>query len=181
MSAKVPRDRAAMLSVSGVGEVKYDKYGDRFMEAIAAFLNDNPDSITSIEENRVVSEERIRSREKGKKQKRPFYLNPEDCDKFAYKDLYRLSEIKDELNRITSADNVKHIFGTDIFRLLTSIGYVEERQIDGRFVQIQTELGISKGIVTIERISKRGNTYTVPLYPPVVQKEIVEHYIEIRD
>ena len=176
MSAKVPRDRAAMLSVSGVGEVKYDKYGDRFMEAIAAFLNDNPDAVTSIEENGVVSEERIRSREKGKKQKRPFYLNPEDCDKFAYKDLYRLSEIKDELNRITSADNVKHIFGTDIFRLLTSIGYVEERQIDGRFVQIQTELGVSKGIVTIERISKRGNTYTVLLYPPVVQKEIVEHY-----
>ena len=180
MSAKVPRDRAAMLRVSGVGEAKCDKYGDRFMEAIAAFLNDHPDAVTSIKENGDVSEG-IRSREKGKKQKRPFYLNPEDCDKFAYKDLYRLSEIKDELNRITSADNVKHIFGTDIFKLLTSMGYVEERQIDGRSVQIQTELGLSKGIVTIEKISKKGNTYTVLMYPPVVQKEIVEHYIEIRD
>lgn len=30
MSAKVPRDRASMLSVSGVGEAKYDKYGDRW-------------------------------------------------------------------------------------------------------------------------------------------------------
>ena len=59
MSAKAPRDRAAMLSVSGVGEVKHDKYGDRFIEAIATFLEDNPGSITRIEENGVVSEERI--------------------------------------------------------------------------------------------------------------------------
>lgn len=180
MSAKTPRDRAAMLSVSGVGEAKYNKYGDRFIEVIAAFLDDNPDSITSIEDNEDVSEERIRSREKVKKQKRPFCLNPEDCDKFEYKTLYLLTEIKDELNRITSVDNVKHIFGTDIFKLLTSMGYVEEQMIGGRFVQIQTELGLSKGIVSIEKISKRGNTYTVLMYPALVQKEIVEHYIEIR-
>lgn len=181
MSAKAPRDRVAMLSVSGVGKAKQDKYGDRFIEAIAAFLDDNPDSITSIEDYGDVSEEGIRSRKKGKKLKRPFYLNSEDGDKFEYKELYLLSEIKDELNRITSVDNVKHIFGTDIFKLLTSMGYVEERQIDGRFVQIQTELGISKGIVTIEKISKLGNTYTILMYPSLVQKEIVEHYIEIRD
>ena len=178
MSAKVPRDRAAMLSVSGVGEAKYDKYGDRFIVAIAAFLNDNPDSITSIEDNGDVSEEKKRSWKKGKKQKRPFCLNPEDCDKFEYKDFYLITEIKDELNRITSVDNVKHIFGTDIFKLLTSMGYVEERQIDGRSVQIQTELGLSKGIATIEKISKIGNAYTVLIYPPLIQKEIVEHYIE---
>ena len=60
MSVKVPRDRTAMLRVSGVGEVKCDKYGDRFIEAIAAFLDDNPDAVTSIEDNGDVSEERIR-------------------------------------------------------------------------------------------------------------------------
>ena len=179
MSAKVPRDRAAMLNVSGVGEAKYDKYGSRFIEAIAAFLDDNPDSITSIENNGDVSEDRIRSGQKGKKQKRPFYLKPEDCDKFEYKDLYLMSEIKEELNRITSVDNVKHIFGTDIFKILTLMGYVEEQQIDGRSVQIQTELGLSKGIVAIEKISKIGNAYKVLMYPPMVQKEIVEYYIEI--
>ena len=48
MSAKAPRDKAAMLSVSGVGEVKFDKYGVRFMEAISDFLEENPDSVTSI-------------------------------------------------------------------------------------------------------------------------------------
>lgn len=68
MSAKVPRDRAAMLSVSGVGKAKYDKYGDRFIEAIAAFLDDNPDLITSIENNGEVSFDRA---EYNRKKNRP--------------------------------------------------------------------------------------------------------------
>lgn len=181
MSAKTPHDRATMLSVSGVGEAKYDKYGDRFIEAIAMFLEENPDSVTSIEDNKNVSDKNVGSEKKRKQHKVVFCLNPDDGDKFTFKDSYLLSEIKDELNRITSVDNVKHIFGTDIFKLLTRKGYVEERQIDGRVVQIQTELGLSKGIVTIEKISKIGNAYTVLMYPPIVQKEIVEHYTEIRE
>ena len=181
MSAKVPCDRASMLRVSGVGEAKYDKYGDRFIDAITTFLDENPDSVTSISDNEVFAGEKDRLGKKRKKQKRPFFLNREDGEKFEYRDLYLVSEIKDELNRITSADNVKRIFGTDIFKMLTQVGYVEERQIDGRLIQIQTELGRSKGIVTIEKTSKIGNVYTVLMYPPVVQKEIVEHYTEIRD
>lgn len=48
MSAKAPRDRDAMLSVSGVGETKYKKYGERFIQEISSFLAENPDSVTSI-------------------------------------------------------------------------------------------------------------------------------------
>ena len=88
---------------------------------------------------------------------------------------------RSELNRITSANHVKKIFGTDIFKLLTQAGYVEERQLDGRLVPIRTEKGLSKGIISAEKISKAGTSYTVLMYPSVVQKEIVEHYIEIRD
>ena len=50
MSAKLPRDKTAMLSVSGVGEVKYEKFGERFIQAIAEFLDDNPNVVTSIDE-----------------------------------------------------------------------------------------------------------------------------------
>lgn len=48
MSAKAPLDRPAMLNVSGVGEVKFDKYGKRFIDAIAEHLDANPSSVTSI-------------------------------------------------------------------------------------------------------------------------------------
>lgn len=181
MSVKAPRDRAAMLNVSGVGEAKYEKYGEKFIKAVIAFMDDNPEAVTSIKDEDSAADEKVSSHKKRKKHKAPFYLNPEDGEKFEYHDLYLLSEIKDELNRITSADNVKHIFGTDIFKLLTEMGYVKEQQIHGRVVQIQTESGLSKGIVTIEKISKTGNAYAVLMYSPIVQKEIVEHFIGIRD
>ena len=155
------------------------RYGERFIEAIALFLDENPDSATSITDNEDVPVEKVRVGKRRKNHKDPFCLNPEDKDRFECGNYYLLSEIKDELNRITTADNVKHIFGTDIFKLLTQMGYVEEKQIDGRIVQIQTELGISKGVITVDKISKIGNKYTVLMYPPGVQREIVEHYIEI--
>ena len=59
MSAKAPHDRAAMLNVTGVGVAKFDKYGERFLEAIAAFLEENPDTVTSIRNNGETSEEKI--------------------------------------------------------------------------------------------------------------------------
>ncbi|MDO4340805.1 MAG: DNA helicase RecQ [Eubacteriales bacterium] len=177
MSVKAPTDKQTMLDVSGVGEAKYEKYGERFIEAVTAFMEEYPDAVTSIKDEDDPSPAKSQSRKKKRNHKVPFYLNPEDADKFEYHDLYHVSEIKDELNRITSAENVKHIFGTDIFKLLTGIGYVEERQIDGRTVQVQTESGLSRGIVTVEKISKLGNPYTVLMYPPEVQKEIVEHYV----
>ncbi|MCD7716322.1 MAG: DNA helicase RecQ [Lachnospiraceae bacterium] len=183
MSVKIPQDKATMLNVSGVGEAKYEKYGSRFIEAITAFLEEHPDAVTSIEADDGacgnVSKEKGVPGKKVKKQKRSFYLNPEDGDKYEFKNLSLLTEIRDELNRITSADNVKHIFGTDLFRLLTAMGYVKEQEVEGKLVQTQTELGLSKGIAVTEKISKAGNVYTVLLYPPEVQKEIVEFYIEM--
>ena len=180
MSVKAPRDRSSMLGVSGVGEAKYEKYGERFIEAITAFVDENPDSVTSINDDDA-ADVRVKSARKRRSRKEPFYLKPEDEEKFEYCDLYLLGEIKDELNRITSGNNVKHIFGTDIYRVLTEKGYVEERNIDGRFVQVPTETGQTKGIIAVEQTSKIGTVYTVLKYPPEVQKEIVDHYIEIRN
>lgn len=37
MCSVLPKNREEMLSVSGVGEVKYDKYGERFLEAIMEY------------------------------------------------------------------------------------------------------------------------------------------------
>ena len=37
MCEKAPHSREEMLGVSGVGEVKYDKYGEAFLKVIASF------------------------------------------------------------------------------------------------------------------------------------------------
>ena len=38
MSIMKPQSREEMLNVSGVGEVKYEKYGDRFLECVRESL-----------------------------------------------------------------------------------------------------------------------------------------------
>ncbi len=180
MSIKAPRNKSSMLGVSGVGEAKYEKYGERFIEAITAFMDENPESVTSIKDDDNAADVRLKSAKKQKSRKEPFYLNPDDEEKFEYRDLYLLGEIRDELNRITSGNNVKHLFGTDIFRFLTEKEYVEEQNIDGRSVQVPTKIGLTKGIAVVEQTGKTGTVYTVLKYPPDVQREIVEHYIESR-
>ena len=180
MSVKAPRNRSSMLGVSGVGEAKYEKYGERFIEAITAFMDENPESVTSIKDDDNAADVRLKSAKKQKSRKEPFYLNPDDKEKFEYRDLYLLGEIRDELNRITSGNNVRHLFGTDIFRFLTEKEYVEEQNIDGRSVQVPTKIGLTKGIAVVEQTGKTGAVYTVLKYPPDVQREIVEHYIESR-
>lgn len=46
MCIKTPGSKESMLGVSGVGVSKYDKYGERFIEAIGSFIADNPGAIT---------------------------------------------------------------------------------------------------------------------------------------
>lgn len=41
MSIKFPISKSEMLDISGVGENKYDKYGDRFSEVISSYVEDN--------------------------------------------------------------------------------------------------------------------------------------------
>lgn len=53
MSIKAPTDKETILNVSGVGGAKYEKYGDRFIKAVTAFKEENPDAITSIKEEDV--------------------------------------------------------------------------------------------------------------------------------
>lgn len=50
MCAKLPGTEGEMLGVSGVGENKFRKYGKRFMEEIAAFLEENPGTVAHIAE-----------------------------------------------------------------------------------------------------------------------------------
>ncbi len=48
MCAKVPENRQGMLAVSGVGENKYRKYGQRFIDAITEFKRRNPAAVVSM-------------------------------------------------------------------------------------------------------------------------------------
>lgn len=87
--------------------------------------------------------------------------------------------MKKELNRIISDRNVKPVTSKELYELLTQKGYILEKQVNGRFVWVQTELGSSKGIVMVDKMAKIGPDYEVLLFPTEVQKEMVEYYISI--
>jgi len=42
LSSRQPRERDAMLAISGVGEVKFERYGHQFLEIIDGFLKEKP-------------------------------------------------------------------------------------------------------------------------------------------
>ena len=51
MSIETPTDRQAILNVSGVGEAKYEKYGERFIDAVTVFMEEHPGTVTSIKDD----------------------------------------------------------------------------------------------------------------------------------
>ncbi|NKF08403.1 DNA helicase RecQ [Clostridium gasigenes] len=56
MSIKFPISKSEMLDISGVGENKYEKYGDRFSEVISSYVEDNKIKVerTFVEEEKEV-------------------------------------------------------------------------------------------------------------------------------
>lgn len=50
MCVKTPQNKSEMLNVSGVGVAKYDKYGQRFLDEIKEYQENNPNAVISIHE-----------------------------------------------------------------------------------------------------------------------------------
>lgn len=49
MVQRLPRTRAEMLALSGMGEILYDRYGDAFRQAIVSFCDRNPEAAPADE------------------------------------------------------------------------------------------------------------------------------------
>ena len=71
MCMKTPKDKSEMLNVSGVGAAKYEKYGQRFLDEIKAFLEGNPDAVISMNEAEEQADSTFDRVEYNKKKNRP--------------------------------------------------------------------------------------------------------------
>ena len=178
MCARVPRDQAEMLQVAGIGENKFNRYGERFLAEIAAFLAEHPGVVAGMQTDdggRCAAPAAKRGR------KEAFYLNQEDAERFCYAEYRYISEIKEQLNQITSAPNVKKITVGVIWEYLVRAGLTAEQQGQEGYTKVQTEQGLQLGIKTIDKVSQGGLAYQLLLYPETVQKMIVEHFTGPRD
>lgn len=178
MCSKLPKDREEMLAVSGVGENKFNKYGQRFIGEIMEFLEKNPNRVisTKLEEEDAPEVPEKRESKKQRKRKEAFCINPEDGKSFEYTEYCYISDIKDRLNRICTVPDVKKITITVIWDYLVSAGFTTEEEREGKPIKIQTEKGLKAGIKMIDRVSPKGFTYQLLMYPEKIQEMIVEAF-----
>ena len=177
MANKVPTSKEELLMVSGVGENKYMKYGKRFLSLIEEYIEDNPElnqNKTQVDLSPETSHKTVANK-KGRKQ--AFSLLKEEADNYTYVDFTNVSSICDEMNRICQRDNVKKIPATRLTRILVSNELIVEKEQDGQTKKVPTEKGEKLGIKEVERVSQKGNPYTILVYPPNIQRMLVEHFV----
>lgn len=181
MCVRAPKTKEEMLNVSGVGSAKFDKYGGHFLGSIQVFMEKHPDCVLSIANDSTEEDDYKKPAKKTKKVKTEFYLEPADVANFTYAEKYFISEIKDELNRISTAENIKKATTTAIWNYLVMEGYTQEANHDGFLKKEQTQKGLEEGIETVYRTSASGVEYTLLMYPEGIQKKIVQHFVDIKE
>ncbi len=189
MCVSLPKTPEDLLGVSGVGENKLAKYGQRFLNAIASFTEAHPNAVISIQtmandangstnagtDITKTKSAKITKSYNGKKAE--FYLSETDAEQFVYQDLYYISDIKNELNRICTTEGVKKISIGVIWDYLVSQELTYENNTNGVFTKMPTQKGTDYGIILEEKTTAAGLSYKLIKYPPKVQKMIVDSLI----
>lgn len=115
--------------------------------------------------------------------KEAFSITSEDLEKFQYSEypIY-VSAIVNQLNILTTKENVKKINSRTINEWLLSIGLLKEIEEPlGVFKKQPTDEGIKMGIIAEKRISPQGRPYTALSYNNAMQHFIIENLQEIID
>lgn len=177
MAAKVPASKTEMLAVSGVGENKYAKYGERFLGIIEKTTKEYPELIKTKENSGQYALPVDKIKKDKKPVKNEFYLLQEEADNYEYRDYLYISEIRDEMNRICVRENVKRLPVTRLTELLVAKGLIEKKENAGKYAKKPTEKGRQLGIKMIDKVSEKGLAYTVLQYPIVIQEMLVGELI----
>lgn len=179
MCVSVPLTKEEMLQVSGVGENKFEKYGDRFLKEITSFTDGKKEKLYFgdgfSEDGQAAAIPYTGSRNRGKKE--PFALTSAQAENFPFAESYRAPEIAEAMYALVDKERFKRVSGADIYRWVEKEGLAGEKYENGRRVKFVTEAGEGKGIFLETRISKKGNEYLDLFYDRRAQKMIVEKFI----
>lgn len=177
MCMKTPLSEEDMLNVNGVGQNKYDKYGERFLGEINSFTGGRKEKLYfgDREESLVGSFGRTTAKKKAKSE---FVLTRQQAQQFEYREKYLAAELAAALSRLVDINEVKKLTGKAVFSYVQSLGYADEKYFDGRWRKVVSEEGRCHGLELGERISHTGTAYEDLYYGEEAQRLIVEHYSE---
>ncbi|MBD5137573.1 MAG: DNA helicase RecQ [Lachnospiraceae bacterium] len=172
MCVKQPFTKEEMLNVNGIGENKFNKYGNEFINAVKEFTEGKKQvlSYESLEEH---PDNSITNSTKSPK-KKEFELTPEMAQKVIYSSECQLTKLAAQLNELRDENVMKKTSGAAIQRKLVAESYISE-QVYGRYSKYTVlEKGEQMGIQVRTMVSERGTKYDVILLYENAQREIVD-------
>jgi ATP-dependent DNA helicase RecQ len=161
MCMKMPRNHEELLNVSGVGNVKAEKYGERFLKAIAAFQ----------EAGNITAE--------NEEPQNPQVKEPDLSSAEISEEAVSVSVIADRINCVFIESGYAKITGQKINDWLVSEGYIKVTEENGKNFKIPTEAGLKLGITNEPHII-RGENARINLFNPEAQKYIISNALQIK-
>ena len=177
MCVKIPFDRNEMLQVLGVGENKFEKYGQQFLDRILEFTGGEKEKyyFGTMGEVSAMSTSGVKKEPKKKVVKKEFYVTKEMEDQITYTDNCLISQLVNQLNEMRDPDTMKKISGAELVRWMTEDGYIAEAFENGKRKILVTPKGAEAGIVIGMRMSAKGTEYEDYYYGEEAQRMLVDH------
>lgn len=158
MAIKLPKNMKEMLGVSGVGQTKLERYGEKFLFEINEFLKSNQknEEIENEETENVIGLEDLIS-----------------------DDEVVISIIADRINTVLIQKGEKKTSAIKLGKFLLNEGYLEETEDNGKTIKLATKKGEKIGIIIKEVSSKNGIKYKNNFYSKIAQEYIINNINKI--
>lgn len=179
MCVKVPFNKEEMLRVNGVGENKFERYGERFIQEIHEFTSGVKEKFYFGEWEELQADTgKVQGfgeakNGKAKTPKSDFYLTKEQAEKFPYAEKYLAAELAEKLNDLRDTETVKKTSGAEIFRKVQEEEYAKEEYVNGMWKKSVSAAGEAAGLYIGMRTSKKGTEYEDIYYYENAQRMIV--------
>lgn len=188
-----PENRQEMLSVGGVGEFKYEKYGEQFLQRVKEFSKEyrkteDPDGLGAVDfsslDYDVVQDYEGDVAERGEKPagkaragksiKTEFVMTEKIASQMHYSARMSLSDLVGQMNDFRDESTTKRLTIKAVEQMLLEEGLFELKFVNRIPLRKITEYGTEFGIEAETRISSKGNEYEVFYYTEEAQRGIVE-------
>lgn len=174
---KLPFDKEEMLQVTGVGENKFEKYGQDFLDAILEFTNGVKEKLCYEDQiNSEISKKSISAKSSSKTGKEEFSLTEDIRQKFQFEEFVTISQFVDRLNELRDDKHMKQINTKYLTTRLKEQEYLYERyneELQKNVTEV-TEKGYDAGITMDKRVGKAGFEYNVVIYNKEAQQLLLE-------
>lgn len=181
MCRKLPFTPEEMLAVTGVGQNKKEKYGQRFSELILQMTGGDREGYSWTEPSLSTStvqktESELKKKNRSEK-KEEFYFTKWMAERIDCQGNCMLTEFVKKLNEQIDEKQVKRLTASFIERRLEEEGYIHcEHRL--RPIVVVEEKGRKQGFFVAQRISQHGNEYDVLMLNEQTQRWLLGKVVE---